>query len=421
MNKCAITGMGILTSIGHDISEFEASLISGKVGICDFNETEKEFRYPFAKIKGFSLEEYKKRYASENQKALVDRVFKVARRYSEPYQMDIMVALAAYIQANVDSDVLNESKAVIVAGSNLNCREQFEQYRKYIVNDDMVLPSYAMNFFDTSLVGILSELFGCLGEGFSIGGASASGNVALIKGMQMIHRGEADLCLVLGSVEDFSTVEIEGFMNLGALCTAVEEPQKSCRPFDEKHSGFVLGQTAACMILENKDKAEKRGAEVLAELAAGCIRLHGSRLTEANEDCEYRTMKKALENAGMTAKDIAYINAHATSTPMGDEVETNAVRRLLRETERDRECLVNSTKGLIGHGIYSAGVAEAIASVIQMRGGFVHPNANLEGRKDENFRLIGDCVENTQIDACMSNSFGFGGINSTIILKRSGN
>ena len=422
MKKCVVTGMGILTSIGHDVSEYEAALRKGIVGICESEETRKDFQYPLAKIKEFKLKEHIARYSAETQKALAERVYKVIRRYPVSYQMDVMAALEAYFQANPGCDVPYKNKSVIVAGSNLNCREQFEQYRRYLQDDEMVLPSYAMNFFDTSLVGVLSELFGCGGEGFSVGGASASGNTALIKGMRMIQYGETDFCMVLGAVEDFSPVEIEGFMNLGALCTQAQKPQESCRPFDEKHSGFVIGQTAACMILESEESAIKRGAEVLAELVAGCIRLHGSRLTEANEDCEYRTMKKALEYAGMSSSDISYINAHATSTPMGDEAEINAIRRLIGGNQREQECLVNSTKGLIGHGVYSAGVAEAIATVVQMRGGFVHPNANLESDgKEENFRLIGRWAEKKQIDVCMSNSFGFGGINSTIILKRSEN
>lgn len=421
MNRCVVTGMGILTSIGRDVEEFAVSLKKGTVGICDYIENEKKsFRCPIAKVKGFDLKEQAKRYANCNQDALIGRILKTMRRYPKSLQMDVMAALEAYLQSGMDSSIPSDRKAVIVAGSNLGCNNQFEQYQKYITDSELILPSYAMNFFDTSLVGILSELFDFHGEGFSVGGASASGNSAIIKGMQLIQSGSMDSCMVLGTLADFSPVEVESFFNLGAMCGSEKEPEQSCRPFDEAHAGFVLGQTAACIILEVEEVAKQRGADALAQLVSGTIKLHGSRLTDADEEYEYKTMKDALESAGMTMDEITYINAHATSTPMGDITEVNAIKRIVQESLQKRKCYVNSTKGFIGHGIYSAGVAEAIASIIQMRDGFAHPNANLTQPIDSELTLVGQESLDVKIDACMSNSFGFGGINSTIILKRSG-
>lgn len=421
MNRCVVTGMGIITSIGRDVEEFAVSLRKGTIGICDYIENEKKsFRCPIAKVKDFDLKEQAKRYENCNQDDLIRRILKTMRRYPKSIQMDIMAALEAYLQSNIDSNIPSDRRAVIVSGSNLGCSDQFEQYQKYITDSELILPSYAMNFFDTSLVGILSELFDLHGEGFSVGGASASGNSAIIKGMQLIQSGSMDSCMVLGTLADFSPVEIESFFNLGAMCGSAREPEHSCRPFDEEHAGFMLGQTAACIILESEEVAKQRGADVLAQLASGTIKLHGSRLTGADEDYEYKTMKDALERAGMTIDEIDYINAHATSTPMGDITEVNAIKRIEQESAQGHRCYVNSTKSLIAHGIYSAGVAEAIASIIQMRDGFVHANANLMNPIDSELHLVGGEALEAKIDACMSNSFGFGGINSTIILKRSG-
>lgn len=337
--------------------------------------------------------------------------------------MSVQAATAAALEAWTRADLTRkpispERLGVVVAGNNLTKHVHYAMAPKFH-NDPAYLPGrYAIQFLDTDHVGTLSEILEIRGEGFTAGGASASGNVGLIKGLQMLQLGLADGCLVVGGMTDLSPVEIQGFSNAGAMGGKqfVDEPDLACRPFDKDHEGFIYGQASACLFLETQTSAQRRGLPFLSELASGAMVLDGHRLSEPNVEGETRVMRTAMERAGITPDQVDYLNTHGSSSPLGDATEMKAVRNIWPE----QTPWLNATKGITGHCLCAAGVVEAAATILQMNRGFLHPNRNLDHPIDPQARFASGTAQEADLKVALSNSFGFGGINSSIVLKKQG-
>ncbi len=419
-NDVVVTGTGILSSIGCNTEEFSQSLKLGKCGV-DFLQDSYGNDIPVrigAYIRDFNFVEFLKRCAFVKEE-LRNRASSCARRSPYPLQASVLAVLEAWGKAGLDvRPVSNEYKGIVISGSNLSQNFSYSMYKKFQSTPEYLLPSYALHFMDTDHVGTLSEIFGIQGEGFNVGGASASGNVAIIKAMQLIRHKMVDVCLVVGTLADLSPVELMSFYSIGALGgkSFAGEPAKACRPFDMKHEGFIYGQASACLVLESRQSAERRGVKPIAELLSGAFVLDGNRTSEPSEDGEVRAMELALAKSGISVGEVDYINAHGTSTPRGDLTEIKAIKRVFNE--RHRDIWINSTKSLTGHCLYSAGVVEAVAAIMQMKEGFIHPNLNLENPVDEQCKFSRGTAFDADIKISLSNSFGFGGINSSIVLKR---
>lgn len=417
----AITGMGIVCSIGHNTMEFGNSLRSGKSGI-GFSCYDKS-QFPLdvgAYINDFNFLRHVGCF-TDAAKELSQRAVQCARRSPFAVQVSAAAALEAWIAGElIEKPVDGERIGIIAAGSNISQNHHYRMGLKYKESPDYINPSYAVQYNDFDHIGTLSEIFGINGEGFTAGGASASGNVGIIKGFQMVEHGLVDVCVVIGSLADLSPVEMQSFINLDAMGGKrfKEQPEKACRPFDAEHEGFIYGQAGACLILESMNSAERRGIVPYAEILGGSIVLDGNRLSNPNKSGEMRAMEYALEKSGIERNQISYINTHGTSTPMGDRVELEAIRDVFGSSLST--IWINSTKGLTGHCLYSAGVVEAIASVIQMKEGFLHPNINLDNPIAEGYRFSPRTRIMADLQYVMSNSFGFGGINTSIVLKRMG-
>ncbi|MEW9701798.1 beta-ketoacyl synthase N-terminal-like domain-containing protein [Paenibacillus sp. SI8] len=413
-----ITGTGIISPIGYSTEEFAESLKSGRCGI-DFWQSPPGSAAPVkigAQIRDFSFDQLIKQCAFPAE--LANRARLSARRSPFSVQCSVLAVLEAWVQAELHTNpVADERKGIVVSGSNLSQNYAYSLYKKFEEAPEYLSPSYALHFMDTDHVGTISDICSIKGEGFNVGGASASGNIAIIKAMQLIQLGLVDLCIVAGTVADLSPMELMSFSNLGAMGgkSFEGEPDQACRPFDKKHEGFIYGQAAACLVLESRQSAEKRGVKPLAELLSGALVLDGNRLSDPNEDGEVRAMEQALQQAGLSSKDIDYINAHGTSTPAGDMTEIRAIKRLFKE--RLGDIWMNSTKSLTGHCLYSAGIVEALSAIIQMKEGFVHPNLNLEEPIDQACRFSRGMSVKANLQTSLSNSFGFGGINTSIVLR----
>lgn len=396
--------MGIVSSIGHDISEFAASLIGGKSGIG---------RLPdgtiAAAIEGFDVETL-----MSDKMAL-----RLARRAPFTIQTSVVAARQAWQQAGLqDGAVPPERIGLVVAGHNTTQNYVYALSSGFRQKPEYLSPRYALQFMDSNQLGVLSELFGIRGEGFVTGGASASGNVGIIHGARLIEAGIADACLVVGVVADLSPMEIQGFKNVGAMGGKHfhDRPDQACRPFDSQHEGFIHGQAAACVVLEAAASVDARKGRALATLLGGSIDLHATASSEPDIEGEARAMRGALRQSGFDATRVDYVNTHGTASPLGDKVEIAAIERVYGD--RFPEVWLNATKGLTGHCLSSAGVVELIACVLQMQQGFLHANKNLEGPIDARARFCGAEAVWTEIDVAMSNSFGFGGINTSIVLQR---
>ncbi|WP_010094408.1 beta-ketoacyl synthase N-terminal-like domain-containing protein [Ornithinibacillus scapharcae] len=414
----AITGYGIVCSIGHNSEEFTEALRTGKSGVSQLKDSRTGLGVNIgAEIKDFSLRNYL--LDANFSIDMINRVKKMTRRAPLMMETVVAAALQAMECAGLSLEQPPTSRtSIIVAGSNLSQNLNFNTAERHFDNLEFVSPNYALQFFDTNIMATLSELFNIHGEGYTVGGASASGNSALLQAYRLIKTGYADQCLVAGPMSDLSPIELQSFYNLGALGgNGVKDPKAACRPFDADHDGFIYGQGSGCLILESIQSAKNRGADILAELAGGAMILDGNRLSDARESGEVAVMKKALLESNISISDIDYINAHATSTPLGDEIEARSIKSVFKN-EINR-IWINSTKSMTGHCLTSAGIIELIACIEQMKNGFIHPNLNLENPIDPDLRFAGSHSINVEIDTVMSNSFGFGGINTSIILRKS--
>jgi malonyl-ACP decarboxylase len=415
-----VTGMGIVSSIGHDVAAFGRSLLEGRSGI---GRITRETVPPLAVKIGAEIEDFSfptmLREMIGVPDALKDVAWRLARREPFTIQTSVIAALQAWQQANVhERKVSPERIALVIAGHNTTQNYAYGLNATFQTQPEYLTPRYAVQFMDSHQIGVLSEIFGIQGEGCVAGGASASGNVGIIQGMRLIQAGLADACLVVGVVADLSPMEIQGFHALGAMGGKHfrDAPEKACRPFDAQHEGFIYGQAAACVVLEAGDAADARGTASLAEVLGGAINLHATASPQPDVDGEARAMRGALAQSGLAPDEIAYVNTHGTSSPLGDVTEARAIEQVFGA--HFPNVWLNATKGLTGHCLNSAGVVELIATVIQMREGFLHPNANLE-KPIHAARFVGATALRERVDVAMSNSFGFGGINTSIVLRRS--
>ncbi|MBC9915301.1 beta-ketoacyl-ACP synthase [Chitinophaga varians] len=420
LSKTGITGMGIISSIGNDLAEFSAALQAGKSGIRKVPSV----REPavsvdiVADIQHFhflgSLERLQDIPAEKLEQAR-----RLGRRAPLTIQVSLIAALQAWHSARLFSDRPSPDRTgLIVAGQNSTQNYQYDIMPKFRKDPEYLSPRYALEFLETNQVGVLSELFDIKGEGFVVGGASATGNVGIIKGCQLIQLGLADVCLVMGVVADLSPMDIQGFVNIGAMGGKhyANEPEKACRPFDSAHEGFIYGQAGACVIIESAESARRRGVPLMATIMGSSLNLDANSSADPNINGETKAMLSALRQAGLSATDLGYINTHGSSSPLGDKTEAAAIGQVFGE--HASRLWLNATKGLTGHCLYAAGLVEAIATVEQLRSGFLHGNKNLETPICTHLQFCGAAAVQHSTDIAMSNAFGFGGINTSIIFRR---
>lgn len=418
--RVALTGMGVVTAIGHDIGSFADGLRAGRCGISLLRRISAD-RIP-VKV-GAELKDWDWRQRLEGAVG-GDFGFGIrARKLLNRAPDSVRLSAGAAVQAISQSGLLGASIAsdrigLIVAGSNLHQRYIHENSVKFRDEPEYMSPTYALSFLDTSQVGCLSELFGIHGMGYTVGGASASGNVALYQAWAWIRSGVLDACVVVGASSDYSEIELQAFSILGAACGEPYQvpPEQSCRPFDRDRAGFVLGEGSGCVVLENFDTARHRAARLLGELKGASMVLDGNSRPNPTLDGELKAMRMALRAASVDVVNVGYINAHGSSSVLGDQVECEAIAALLPDPSASPP--INSTKSLTGHCISAAGVIEFIASAIQLNEGFLHPNLNLANPLDPKLNFAGATARVLDAELALSNGFGFGGFNSSLVLGR---
>lgn len=415
-NAVAITGMGIISSCGEGIQTFKNAL---KYGQSHFIRSNGYPNLAFPVLGAFLPEIdihsslLKFPFLKDQQLTLN----KTIRSTSYPILLALIAALEACQQSSLSPLKLNNERiGLIVAAQNSTTNYQYNLYDKFKEEPEYLSPTYALKFMDSDYVGTLSEILRIRGEGFTVGAASASGNVALLRAYQLIENRGLDIAIVIGALADLSPMELQGFHNIGALGghRFANEPNKACRPFDKAHEGFIYGQAVACLVLESVDSIRQRNIPALAYILGGSLVLDGNRLSNPSQEGELRSMQKAINLARISVNDIDYINTHGTSSPIGDQTEVDAIEKLLGK--RSLNVALNSTKSITGHCLWSAGVVEAIATIIQMQEGFIHPSLNLENPITQNSHFAIK-PETFQIQTALSNAFGFGGFNSTIVLS----
>jgi malonyl-ACP decarboxylase len=418
MTAVVVTGTGVVCSIAADLVEFATALRAGNCGINSRAETVSDPMRPWLAADLPEWDFARRLIESSWSPALHPAMPEIARRAAGRapvgVQLSVVVAMQAWAQARLAVHPVDaERVAVIVAGHNLNGGSAAIAAERHARSPAHLSPRYALQFMDTDHVATVSEVLGVRGEGCTVGGASASGNVAIVNACRMIAVEAADVCLVIGAMSDLSEAERQAFYNLGVMAGAVSrsDPLGRCRPFDAQREGFVPGAGAACLVLESAASAARRGVEALARIAGSAVGLDGNSLADPTVAGEVSVMRRALTRARLRPGQVDYVNAHATASVLGDVVELAALDEVFGASGRP---WVNSTKGLTGHCLSAAGLVEAVATLVQLREGFVHPNRNLEPLASR-CRLAGISAAPARLRVAMSNGFGFGGFNSSVV------
>lgn len=419
--RVAITGLGVVSPLGLDVQSTWQNLLNRQSGIDEIKQFDasKFPTYIAAEVKQFSP------------------TYDLNKRHHRYAMSFTRFALEAAHQAFADAGILptkhTASRFGVVAGSGMMTNE-FEYLQRFQTHcassgtpdwqalQDQSHAFYNINDFGKSTanagLSLLIQEFGIEGYASSVHTACASGGQALGLAMQVIRRGEADCILAGGYDSMINPLGLSSFCLLGALSPYNETPQTASRPFDATRAGFVLGEGAAFLILEDWDKARARGARIYAELAGEGNTLSSYRITDShpNGDGAYHAIAHALRDGGVKASEVDYVNAHGTSTKMNDLSETNAIKRALGEYAH--QVPVSSTKGQTGHLIAAAGALEAVFSVLAIHQGQVPMTANLTTPDpDCDLDYVTEGPREKSVGAVLSNSFGFGGSNSCLLFK----
>jgi malonyl-ACP decarboxylase len=336
------------------------------------------------------------------------------RTASWPAQVALATLHEAWHDAALDR-VAPERVGLIVGGSNVQQRDLVLAHDAYRGREDFLRPTYGLSYMDSDLCGLCTQQFGIRGLAFTVGGASASGQVAVIEAIHAVASGRVDVCIALGALMDLSYWECQGLRALGAMGSDrhADSPASACRPFDRDRDGFIFGEACGAIVVEQRDTALRRERAPYARLAGWAMRLDANRNPNPSADGEIAAIQGALAGAGVTPRDIDYVNPHGTGAPLGDTTELDALRRCGLQHAR-----INATKSIVGHGLSAAGAVELIAVMLQMKAGRLHPTRNLDTPIDPGFRWVGPEAVPHRIDNAINLSMGFGGVNTAICLQR---
>lgn len=403
MNRVVITGMGIWSCLGKNLDEVKNSLFEGKSGI-GFDPVRKELGYRSA-LTGI-LER-------PQLKGLLDRRQRVGM--GEPAEYAYMATNEALKVANIDMDFLEKNEVGIIYGNDSVAGATIEAIDIIRQKKDTTLLGSGAIFqtMNCTVTMNLSTIYKLKGINYTLAAACASGSHSIGLGYLMIKWGLQNQ-VICGGAQEVSKYTFGAFDGLSAFSARENEPTKASRPFDKDRDGLVPSGGGATVILESLESAQKRGAKILAEVVGYGFSSNGDHISNSNVDGQVRSLSMALKDSGLSASDIDYINAHATSTPGGDKVEAMALYNIFGSNTP-----VSSTKSMTGHECWMAGASEIVYSLLMMQNDFIAPNINFESPDEDSAKLnIVAKTEQKALNTVLSNSFGFGGTNSTLIIKK---
>ncbi|MBL0079257.1 MAG: beta-ketoacyl-[acyl-carrier-protein] synthase family protein [Bacteroidetes bacterium] len=403
MRRVVITGYGIYSSIGKNIEEVSKSLFEGKSGII-FDPLRKEFGYQSA-LTGMV-----------ESPILKDKLDRRARlMLPEQGEYAYMSTIEALKNANLDQNYLDENEVGIIFGNDSSAKPVIDatDIIREKKNTQFAGSGSVFQSLNSTVTMNLATIFRLKGINFTVSAACASGSQAIGLGFHYIRTGLQD-CIICGGAQETNIFSMGNFDAISAFSTRENEPTKASRPFDRDRDGLVPSGGAATVILESLDSALKRGATIYGEIIGYGFSSNGGHISNPTIEGPTRSIEKSLLDAQIKASQIDYINAHATSTPVGDASEAQSLDKVFGLYKP----LISSTKSMTGHECWMAGASEIVYSMIMMKEGFVAPNINFENPDEFSAKLnIADKKINKRIDVFLSNSFGFGGTNSSLIIK----
>ena len=404
MKRVVITGLGIYSCIGKNLDEVAASLYAGRSGIgTDPERTKYGYRSPLTGI-----------VEPPQLKGLLDRRLRVG--LAEEGEYAYMATLEALKTAGIDMDYLENNEVGIFYGNDSSAKPVIEAYNIVVEKRDTQLmgSGYIFQSMNSTVTMNLSTIFKLRGANMTISAACASGSHSIGLGYMFIRQGLQDMVLC-GGAQETNIHSMASFDALSAFSVRTDEPAKASRPFDAGRDGLIPSGGAATLVLEEYDHAVKRGATIYGEIIGYGFSSNGVHISQPNDAGCVIAIERALKDAGVAAKQIDYVNAHATSTPQGDQAEAMALDRIFGQARTP----VSSTKSMTGHECWMAGASEVVYSLLMMQRSFIAPNINFETPDEYSAKLniIPETVDQ-KLDVILSNSFGFGGTNSALIIKK---
>ena len=406
MHRVVITGMGIYSCLGTDLNSVRDSLYKGRSGIIlDIERKKMGFRSGLTGV-----------IEKPELKGILTRRQRIG--LAEQGEYAYMATIEALKNANMDEDYLKNNEVGIIYGNDSSAKANIEAIDILREKKDTTLIGSGSIFqsMNSTVTMNLSTIFKLTGINFTVSAACASGSHAIGLGYMMIKEGYQDK-IICGGAQEVNAYSVGSFDGLGSFSIREDKPQEASRPFDKERDGLIPSGGAATIIIESYESAIKRGVPILAEILSYGFSSNGEHISQPNINGPQRSLEMAIKKAGISLKEIDYINAHATSTPIGDINEGRAIK----EVFKDVRPYVSSTKSMTGHEMWMAGASELIYSILMMQNGFIAPNINLKNPEEEliNINFAFETVEK-EFNTFLSNSFGFGGTNSSLIIRKLG-
>ncbi len=406
--RVVVTGLGALTPIGHTVADFWAGLLAGRSGAAAIDQFDTTgFSVTFgSSVRGFDVSPFME--------------MKEARRVDQFIQYGMSAAMQAVQDAGLDSAQLDLDRVGVALGSGIGGIITIEQTYATLEKSGprRVSPFFVPGSVINMISGNLSIKYGFRGPNIAVVTACTTGTHNIGLAGRMIRYGDADVMVAGGAEMATSPTTMAAFASMKALSSRNDAPQQASRPWDRDRDGFVLGDGAGAIILEEYEHARKRGANIYCELVGFGMSGDAHHITAPPEDGAgaVRSMRNALSDAGMNADEVQYVNAHGTSTPVGDLAETKAIKTVFGN---DTRVAISSTKSMVGHLLGAAGAVEAVAAILSLRDQAVHATINLDNPGEGcDLDYVPHTARNMPVNAALSNSFGFGGTNGTLIFRR---
>jgi 3-oxoacyl-[acyl-carrier-protein] synthase II len=412
MKRVVITGMGAVSPVGNNVAEFWDSLVAGKSGA--------------AAITHFDASRFRTRFANElkgfDATALLD---KSEVRKTDPFTQYALVAAGQAISdSGLDFGRMDPFDTGVIWGSGQGGMQTFEEQVTAYVSDDFnprFSPYFVPKLITNMASGMISIKYGLMGINYTTVSACATSNTAIMDALTYIRMGKAKVIVTGGSEAPVTPASIGGFCAMKAMSVRNDDPSSASRPFDTDRDGFVMGEGAGALVLEEYEHARARGARIYAEVAGAAMTADAYHMTATHPEGlgAFRAMQSALEDAGLDKGAVDYLNAHATSTPVGDLSEIAAIGKLFGDAPSHLH--ISATKSMTGHLLGAAGAVEAIASVMSIQKGVIPPTINtqhLDAAIPSGLRIVlGNAIEKN-VKVAMSNTFGFGGHNGIVVFRK---
>ncbi|WP_028545118.1 beta-ketoacyl-ACP synthase II [Paenibacillus taiwanensis] len=407
-NRVVVTGMGVVTALGSDLATFWNNLVEGKSGI--------------SLIEAFDVSDYPTKIAASvkdfNPEAYMDK--KEARRMDRFVQFAVAASVMALEDAKLNVREQTDPERVgVIVGSGIGGLGTWEDQHTALMEKGpkRVSPFFIPMMIANMASGQVSMTVGAKGPNTAAVSACATGTHSIGDAFKIIQRGDADVMICGGAEATIRPLGMAGFCSMRAMSTRIEEPARASRPFDTERDGFIMGEGSGVLVIESLEHAVARGAHIYAEIIGYGMSADAHHMTEPDPTGPAHCMRRALKDAGLNPEDIDYINAHGTSTPVGDKSETTAIKHTFGDYAYN--VAISSTKSMTGHLLGAAGGVEAVICGLVLEKGCIPPTINLENPDPLcDLDYVPNVARHVDVNVAMSNSFGFGGHNATLVLKK---